>query len=188
MAEPKRPTGRDLDRDPETGQPEDHLGGIAGGAFAGGAVGGVAGATIVGAATGSIAGGPLGTAVGAAVGAIAGSVAGGISGKAVAERINPAHEDDYWRHEFPRRPYAIASKFGWTDFDRAYRFGYQHYPEYHGRRFDEVEPELARRWQQERGESRLDWLEAREAVRDAFERIAGAMERTTPGDSDHDGR
>ena len=37
MAERK---GRDLDRDPDTGQPEDHLGGVAGGAFAGGTAGG----------------------------------------------------------------------------------------------------------------------------------------------------
>jgi hypothetical protein len=57
MAERK---GRDLDRDPETGQPEDHLGGIAGGAFAGGTAGGVAGAALMGATTGTIAGGPIG--------------------------------------------------------------------------------------------------------------------------------
>jgi hypothetical protein len=188
MAESDRRTGRDLDRDPETGQPEDHLGGMAGGAVAGGAAGGLAGAAFVGAATGTIAGGPLGTAVGAAVGVVAGSVLGGITGKAIAERINPAHEEDYWRGEFPRRPYAGSAQQGWEDFRPAYRVGYERYPEYHGRRFDEVEPEFARDWDKWRGESRLSWEQAREAAREAFERVAASIERAAPGDPDRDGR
>jgi len=177
MAKSERPSGRDLDRDPATGQPEDHLGGMAGGAFAGGAAGSVTGAAIVGGASGSIAGGPLGAAVGAVVGAVAGSVVGGIAGKAIAERFNPAHEADYWRHEFPTRNYAVASTYGYDDFEPAYRLGYERYPEYAGRRFDEIEPELARHWERDRGASRLDWTEAREATRDAYERITESMQR-----------
>jgi hypothetical protein len=188
MPEPKRPRGRDLDRDPETGQPEDHLGGVAGGAFAGGTTGALTGAAIAGATTGTIAGGPLGTAAGAIAGAVAGSVIGGVAGKAIAERINPAHEDEYWRHEFPTRPYVVASNFGWEDFDPAYRLGYERYPDHHGRRFEDVEPEFARRWQESRGGSRLAWDEARHATRDAFERIAANFERALPGDADRDGR
>ena len=61
MVDSSKPKGRDLDRDPDTGQREDHLDGIAGGAFAGGAAGRAAGAASMGAATGTIAGGPLGT-------------------------------------------------------------------------------------------------------------------------------
>jgi hypothetical protein len=138
MAERKERKGRDLDRDPETGQPEDHLGGVAGGAFAGGTAGGVA---------------------------------GGITGKVIAERINPQHEDEYWRLEFPTRTYAAGSKFGWDDYEPAFRLGYQRYPDCHGRSFDEVEPEFAQRWPEARGESRLEWDEARHAVRDAYERL-----------------
>ena len=153
MAERK---GRDLDRDPDTGQPEDHVGGVAGGAFAGGTAGGIAGA-------------------------VAGSVIGGITGKAIAERINPQHEDDYWRNEFPTRSYAAASKYGWDDYEPAFRLGYKHYPEHHGRGFDDVEPEFARLWSEGRGESHLEWEEARPATRDAYERVRQAFEWATPG-------
>jgi hypothetical protein len=168
MAERK---GRDLDRDPETGQPEDHLGGIAGGAFAGGTAGGVAGAALMGATTGTIAGGPIGMVSGAIAGVVAGSVIGGITGKAIAERINPQHEDDYWRNEFPTRTYAAGSKHGWDDYEPAFRLGYERYPEYEGRGFEEVEPEFAQRWSEARGGSQLEWDEARHATRDAYERL-----------------
>jgi hypothetical protein len=183
MAESNRRKGRDLDRDPNTGQPEDHVGGMAGGAFAGAAAGGVAGAAIAGAATGTIAGGPLGAAVGAAVGVVAGSVVGGIAGKAIAERINPEHEHDYWINEFPTRTYAVSSPYDWNDFWPAYRLGYERYPEYHPRPFEEVEAELAREWERSREASRLSWDEARPATRDAYERIARSVERGVPGDS-----
>jgi hypothetical protein len=183
MAEEKnRRTGRDLDRDPETGQPGEHLGGMAGGAFAGGAAGGVAGATIVGASAGTIAGGPLGTVAGALAGAVAGSVLGGLAGKALAERFNPEHEDEYWRNEFPRRPYAVSSQYGWDDYWPAYRFGYERFPAHEGRDFDEVEPELSSHWGEARGKSRLDWSEAREATRDAYERLRQTIRSENPQD------
>ena len=172
MTEPNKPHGRDLDRDPETGQPEDHPGGIAGGATVGAATGGITGAAIAGAATGSIAGGPIGMVSGAIAGVVAGSVVGGIAGKAVAERVNPAHEDDYWRGEFPRRPYAAGSAHGWDDYRPAFRLGYEASHELQGRPFDEAEPQLAERWEAMRGSSRLDWEQARPAVRDAYGRAS----------------
>jgi hypothetical protein len=116
MAESERRTGRDLDRDPATGHPEDHLGGVAGGA--------VAGVPQAGGGRRSGDGrcnwhdrrwASRHRAVGAGVGVIAGSVLGGITGKAIAERINPAHEDDYWHERNTRaRPYAPSGQFGWT--------------------------------------------------------------------------
>jgi hypothetical protein len=180
---PSKPTGRDLDRDPETGQPEDHLGGVVGGAFAGGAAGGVAGAVAVGAATGTIAGGPLGTVVGAAVGAVAGAVIGGVAGKALAEAVNPEHEHDHWRREFPRRPYAQTSPYSYDDYSPAYRYGYERFPFYGGRPFEDVEAELSRDWSTARDTSRLEWEQAREAARDAYDRLAHFGEREAPAEA-----
>ena len=40
-------------------------------------------------------------------------------------------------------------------------------------RWDEVEPELAKSWQERRGHSALDWAKARLATRDAWERLEG---------------
>jgi len=188
MAEDNRRTGRDLDRNPETGQPEEHLGGMAGGAFAGGAAGGVAGAAIAGATAGTIAGGPLGTVAGALAGAVAGSVLGGIAGKTLAERFNPQHEDEYWRNEFPRRPYAVSSQYGWNDYWPAYRFGYERFPAHPERSFDEVEPEISQQWELGRGNSRLNWSEAREAVRDAYERLRQSIREENPPDHPATGR
>lgn len=172
MSKPNEPRGRDLDRDPETGQPEDHPGGIAGGATLGAAAGGVTGAAIAGAATGTIAGGPIGMVAGAIAGIVAGSVIGGVTGKAVAERVNPAHEDDYWRGEFARRPYGAGESQSWDDYRPAFRLGYEASEELQGRPFDEAEPQLAERWEAMRGSSRLDWNEARPAVRDAYARAS----------------
>jgi hypothetical protein len=186
--DPRQPAGRDADRDPATGHPETHAGGMTGGAFAGGAAGGVAGAAIVGASAGTIAGGPIGTVAGALAGVVAGSVIGGIAGKALAERFNPQHEDDYWRNEFPRRPYAVASRYGWDDYWPAYRFGYERFPAYDGRGFDEVESELAHDWENVRGTSRLRWDEARVATRDAYERLAQQIRAENPQDRDTEKR
>jgi hypothetical protein len=179
MAEKKRD---DLNRDPVTGTPGSHPLGTAGGAFAGGAAGGVAGAAIAGATAGSAAG-PAGTVIGAAVGA----VAGGLAGKAIAERINPTVEDDYWRTNYSSRPY-VTTDSNWDDYGPAYRYGYERYPNYHGRTFDEVESEFANDWDRSRGSSRLDWDRAKYATRDAYQRVSDSIERAMPGDSDRDGK
>jgi hypothetical protein len=185
--EDSRRKGRDLDRDPATGQPETHLGGMAGGAFAGATTGGLTGAAIAGASAGTIAGGPIGAVSGAVVGVVAGAVLGGIAGKALAERFNPEHENEYWRNEFPRRPYAVSSQYGWDDYWPAYRFGYEHFPAHAERSFDEVEPELSRQWEQARGTSRLDWAAARHAVRDEYERLAAEIRAANPQDRSRSG-
>jgi hypothetical protein len=180
MAESNR--NRDANRDPITGEEGSHPLGTAGGAFAGGAAGGVAGAAVAGAAAGSAAG-PAGTVIGAAVGA----VAGGLAGKAIAERINPSVEDAYWRDNYQSRSY-VGTGSNWDDYGPAYRYGYERYPEYHGRKFDDVESEFASDWERVRGKSRLGWNEARHAARDAYERVSNTVERAIPGDSDNDGR
>lgn len=181
MAESNR-RDADANRDPITGAPGSHPAGVAGGAFAGGAAGGVVGAAIAGAAAGSAAG-PVGTVIGAAVGV----VAGGLAGKAIAERVNPTEHDEYWRNNYSSRPY-VASGTSYDDYSSAYKYGYERYPEYHGRQFDEVEHEFSRDWGTARGDSRLSWDEAKHATRDAFERARDTVERAIPGDSDRDGR
>lgn len=172
-------------KDPERMMDEDDkkdVAGTVGGAFAGGAVGGVAGGAMAGAAAGGL-GGPAGAAIGAAVGAVAGA----LGGKAIADRINPEAEDDYWRSNYSSRSYVTTDRT-YDDYRPAYRMGYERYPEYHGRSFDEVEPEFERDWSSSRGDSRLDWQQARHATRDAFQRARDTVERAMPGDADRDGK
>jgi hypothetical protein len=156
--------------------------GAVGGALAGGAAGGVAGGALAGAAVGGLTG-PAGAAIGAAVGAVAGA----LGGKAIADRINPAAEDNYWNKTYSSRSY-VKSGANYNDYAPAYRLGYERYPDYHGRSFDDVEPEFRRHWDTSRGTSRLAWEDAKHATRDAFERARDAVERAIPGDSDGDGR
>lgn len=149
------------------------------GAVAGAAAGGVAG----GAATGMLVGGmtgPVGAAVGAAVGAVAGAVMG-------RKSADPELEDKYWRDNYKTRPYA-QKDLDYDHYSPAYRAGADSWSRNPDRSFEEVEPELQKNWGSNRGQSSLDWNNARPAARDAWERVKNATERAIPGDSDKDGR
>jgi hypothetical protein len=165
-------TGTDAKRDPITGAPGSHPVGTAAGAVAGGVAGAAVGST----------GGPVGTVVGAAVGA----VVGGLAGKGIAEQIDPTVEDAHWRDNFMSRPYASGSTY--DECQPAYRYGWDSYSRYPGRRFDEVESDLSRDWDRAKGESKLSWDRAKLATKDAWNRVSDKVERAIPGDSDNDGR
>ena len=159
----------DANRDPISGKPGAHPVGVAAGAAAGGAAG---------AAIGSVAG-PVGTAVGATVGA----VAGGLAGKGVAESVNPTVEDAYWRSNYNKASYYQTGK-QYSDYEPAYRTGYEGYSRYTGKRFEDVESDLERDYNKAKGTSALAWNDAKHATRDAWHRV----ERALPGDADGDGR
>ena len=77
--------------------------------------------------------------VGTAMGVAAGIVAGALVGKGVAEHMHPT-----------------AEKAGSDE-------------RYSDENFDEVELDVERDWEQERGESRLPWEDAKPAARDAWD-------------------
>lgn len=149
------------------------------GAVVGAAAGGVAG----GAAAGAMVGGMTGP-VGAAVGAVVGAAVGAMAGRKAAD---PAIEDKYWRDNYASRPYA-RKDVGFDEYSPAYRTGVEGYSRHAGRSFDEVEPELGRDWNSNRGRSSLEWEHAKPAARDAWDRLSNTVERAIPGDSDKDGR
>ena len=165
---------RDANRDPLTGAPGSHPVGTGLGAAAGGLAAGAAAGTVAG---------PVGTVIGAAVGAIA----GGLAGKGIAEMIDPTAEEAYWRDHYSTRPY-VTSDATFDDYGPAYRYGVDTYPNYAGRRFDDVESELGRDWNRVRGTSQLEWDRAKYAARDSWQRLSDTIERAVPGDSDHDGK
>ena len=166
-------TGTGANRDPLTGAPGAHPVGTAAGAVAGGIA--------TGAAVGTVAG-PVGTAIGAAVGA----VVGGLAGKGIAEQIDPTREDAYWRENYKSRPYASGASY--DDYGPAYGYGVNSYSKYAGRKFEDVESDLGRDWNNVKGTSSLTWDRAKLATRDAFHRVSDTVERAVPGDSDRDGK
>ena len=143
-------------RDPISGAPGAHPIGVGVGAAGGGAAGAAIGAL----------GGPVGAIVGGAVGAIA----GGLGGKAVAEQVDPTVEGTYWRDNYLNRPY-VETGVLFSEYEPAYRYGWESVSTYPDRDFDAIEPELARDWPRRRGTSTLDWAGAKQAVRDAWNRV-----------------
>ena len=129
---------------------------------------GAAGGAAAGAAIGAV-GGPVGAVVGGAIGA----VVGGIAGKNTAEEINPAEEDAYWRDNYHTRPYATADR-GYDYYQPAYRYGWESRSRYQGKQFDEVESDLQRDWNSQRP-TKMEWNEARDPVRDAWQRSVGGL-------------
>jgi uncharacterized protein YcfJ len=151
-------------RDPLTGAPGAHPLGTGLGAAAGGIA--------AGAMAGTLTAGPVGTAVGAAIGA----VVGGLGGKAVAEHYDPTIEDAYWRDNFEREPY-YQSEMTYEDYAPAYRLGGESRSRMHDDSFEDAEGQLAERYDEVRGESRLDWQRAKDAARAGWYRLDAAPAR-----------
>ena len=58
--------------------------------------------------------------------------------------IDPTVEDRYWKDNYSSRPY-VTSGASYNDYGPAYRYGYETYPKYHGKTFDDVESDLSQR-------------------------------------------
>jgi uncharacterized protein YcfJ len=139
---------------------------------------GAVGGALTGAAVGAAAG-PVGSLVGAAVGGVIGAKAG----DSIAEAVNPTEYNDHFKTNYVSAPYYSADR-DWNDYEPAYKYGYDTYGQYRGRRFEDVESDLERGWDKTKANSRLAWSDARGAVRDGWHHI----ERAMPGDADGDGR
>ena len=164
-----RVVGKDSNPDPITKEPGSHPVGTGLGASGGG---------LAGAAIGTAVGGPIGGIVGGAIGAIG----GGLAGHAAGEAIDPTVEDGYWRDNYRTRPYVGADET-YETYQPAYKYGWESRNKFQGRKFDEVESDLARGWDKTRGTSSLTWDRAKLATRDAWHRV----EDNLPGDADNDG-
>ena len=145
-------------------------------------VGAAAGGIAAGALAGTMAAGPVGTVIGAGIGA----VAGGLAGKGIAEAIDPTAEETYWRKTYSSRPY-VKGGASFDDYGPAYRYGVNSYGLSKGGTFEQAEPELMRGWNGAKGTSGLTWDNAKDASRDAWQRLSNVVERAVPGDSDRDG-
>jgi len=130
--------------------------------------------TGVGAAGGAMAGAAIGTAagpVGTALGAVVGAVAGAMAGHGVAEAIDPAAEDAYWRSTHSTLPFA---KGDYDAYQPGYRTGYEGYSKVApGTRFEEAEATLKGHYETIRqgAKKAVRWDEAKPAVRAAWDRV-----------------
>ena len=139
---------------------------------------GAAGGAVTGLAVGASVGGPVGAVVGAAIGA----VAGGVAGHGVAAAMDPAVEDEYWSTNFQSRPY-VRDGAQYNEYRDAYRYGGETRASSTST-WDSSASEIEAGWDKAKGGSRLVWRDAKDAVRDGWNRV----ERAIPGDADGDGR
>jgi hypothetical protein len=134
---------------------------------AGEGVGGIGG-TLAGAGIGSMAG-PVGTVIGGIAGALGGWWAGEKAGRALEDMGD--HEDDYRRH------HAELGRSD-VDYDEA-RIGYGvghaagRNPDYRGRAYPDVEPELRRGWRYDK----RDYDAMRPFVQRGYERTSSETPR-----------
>ena len=124
---------------------------------------GTGGGAIAGAAMGASLG-PLG----AVTGALIGGTFGAIAGRAIAASIDPEGEDAYWQEHFPQEPY-FQSGYTFEDYGPAYRMGWQLYSPHTS--FESVDKIMSDQWAQSRGNSKLEWHQARDAAKAGWTRM-----------------
>lgn len=137
------------------------------------AAGGVVGAAAAAAVAGSVAG-----PVGAVAGAVVGAAIGALGGTAFAALVDPEEEDAYWRALHTREPARGVEGLSYEqDYSPAYRYGVDAFGADPDRHFNDMEAQLAEGWARVRGESRLDWEQARLPTLDAWQRARDLAQR-----------
>jgi hypothetical protein len=133
-------------------------------------VGGVTG-TVAGVAIGALAG-----PVGAIIGGLAGALGGWWAGRTVSEAVSSFSEDEdkYYRTQYEGADYRLADR-AYDDVRPAYLLGHvaRHNPDYEGRAFEDVEPQLERGWSSEVRSRAGEWHQVRRFAREAYHRGHG---------------
>ena len=82
-------------------------------------------------------------------------------------------QNEYWRDNYGTRPYTQADR-AYSYYQPAYKYGHESAFLYGNRAWDdEIASDLARGWEQARGDSTCTWDDVKDAVRDAYERSRG---------------
>jgi hypothetical protein len=110
-----------------------------------------------------------GRAVATAVGMAAGAAAA-VAGKRTATRVDATAEELYWLENYANEPYYDPS-YSFEDYLPAYRAGWEGRARFPNRSFEEVERDLQVEYSWNRGQSRLLWDHARQAMRAAWNRL-----------------
>ena len=103
-----------------------------------------------------------------------------------SERINMADEkqwleaEEHWRKHHSTQPYADKD-LTFEHYAPAYRVGHEGASAYAGKRFEEVEGDLALNYEKHKTGSALPWDTVRPAVKAEWDRLGGVL---GPRDSD----
>ncbi|MEY2480297.1 MAG: hypothetical protein QOI04_1224 [Verrucomicrobiota bacterium] len=96
------------------------------------------------------------------------------------EKHDPAEEEAYWRRWHASQTYA-SKEDTFEQYAPAYRVGYEAATKYPGKKFEEIEDEVALDYEKAQPGSALPWDSARHATRAAWSKVSGVV---TPRDTD----
>ena len=91
-----------------------------------------------------------------------------IPGRVPEDGVQRQAVSTYWRERFTREPYYDNGQF-FEDYEPAYQIGHAARAQDMIRAYEEVERELESHWDADHGKSRLNWQQARTAVRRGWE-------------------
>lgn len=134
------------------------------GESAGGFLGGSAGVAL----------GAIGGPVGAVIGGLAGALGGWWAGRGIADAITK-DDDAAFRRDFESTPDRLADR-SYDDVRGAYVAGHLagRNPDYAGRSFENIEPDLSRGWSADVAKECGEWPAVRRYARSAFDRARAA--------------
>lgn len=151
------------------------------GDYVGEAAGGISGG-LAGAAIGSL-GGPVGT----LIGGLAGVVGGWWAGRSIAEAAKDYGEEDdrFYRSHYETSESRLADR-SYDDVRPVYQLGHLagRNPDYRGRDFDAIEPDLQRGWTDDVRSRHGDWSTVRNYAREGYARGSSTLAATSAGSVD----
>jgi hypothetical protein len=126
-----------------------------------------------GGGTDSLSGGLAGSrnTTGSGMGSGSDSMTGSDAARSGTSSNNWSAEDRYWRENYSTRPYYRQGQ-DYTTYEPAYRYGADLYERNEGKRYDQLSrDEIESGWDDARGESDMNWTQAEQATRDAYNRV-----------------
>lgn len=88
----------------------------------------------------------------------------------MGQPMDPAEEDSFWRENFRNEPYYRDGR-DYDFYSAAYRAGFEGRARHEGRRFEDIEDELAEDYRRLSGTTDTSWDDVRDATRAAWERM-----------------
>ena len=91
-----------------------------------------------------------------------------IPGRVPSDGVPREAVSSYWKDRYTAEPYYDNQLF-FDDYEPAYQMGHAARAREMTQAYEQLERELETRWAAERGKSRLEWLQARAAVKRGWE-------------------
>ncbi|AOH35816.2 MAG: hypothetical protein GX761_06530 [Gammaproteobacteria bacterium] len=118
----------------------------------------------------------FGNSPGLVIGVVVGVAAGALIGSRLTERADPRDSVGHFEDIYTSMSY-YERGMEWKDYEPAYRLGLESYGSRGGQSFEDVDAALGARWLKVRGESRLDWNQARGAVKHVWRDMDETLHR-----------